>query len=424
MRMTDASLRSMRPQKKAYDVHADGRQGLIVRVYPNGAKSFRMRYTVNGLRDWWVMGEYGRVTLADAYDRHHSALREIAQGLNPREEHEKREAEAARLAHDAKLKKGITVRRVIAVWAFRYARHARKRPQEAVRLLKKYLGEPWAGIPLHTLRRENARKLLDGIVARNSKVMANRICALAEQAFTVAVQENKTEINPFLAFPPPGGAELPRERWLYREEVKRFWEALDDPKYNIRRRMALALRLVLVTAQRPGELTEARISEFDLKQRIWTIPPEHIKTEPKNSTKVHLVPLTDLAVELITELISLTGDRPCLLPSGRSKQQFDQPIHEKTLSHVLSDLVEGEGKKATLFGLPPFHPHDLRRTASTHMSKAGAPRLVIDKVLNHSDSSQGGIYDRNEFFKEKRQALTTWEGWLRDILAGKPEPEI
>ena len=259
-------------------------------------------------------------------------------------------------------------------------------------------------------------ELLDRIVARGAKVMSNRVRDLGKQVFMFAIDRDLVEINPFLGVRPPGGKERSRERWLDWHEIKVFWDALDVPEHRIMRRMALALRLILVTAQRPGEVAQARIEEFDLERRIWTIPPEHIKTEPKASTHVHLVPLSDLAVEIVQELIKLAGPRPCLFPNSRSIQNRERPIHEKTLSHILSDLVEG-GK---LFGLEPFKPHDLRRTASTHMSKLGIPRNpVIEKVLNHSDSSTGGIYDRNKYFPEKRDALTRWEAQLREIVSGK-----
>ena len=415
MRLTDASIRALKPQKTEYDRHADGRQGLVLRVRPNGSKSFRMRYSVNGTRAWWTLGEYPHITLKKAIDMHHQALREIAEGLDPKLEEKRRRDELAREAKRLRIG-AVTVRNVIAVWAWRHARRERKRPREAVKLLEKYLGEPWKNRPVRELRKKDAVELLDRIVARGAKVMANRVRDLGKQVFMFAIDQDLVEINPFLGVRPPGGKERSRERWLDWHEIKVFWDALENPEHRIVRRMALALRLILVTGQRPGEVAQARIAEFDLERRIWTIPPEHIKTEPRGSTHAHLVPLSDLAIEIIQELIKLAGPRPCLLPNSRSIQNRDRPLHEKTLSHVLSDLVEG-GK---LFGLEPFKPHDLRRTASTHMSKLGIPRNpVIEKVLNHSDSSTGGVYDRNKYFPEKRDALTRWEVQLREIVSGK-----
>ena len=71
MRFTDASIQALKPKETEYDRHADGRQGLVLRVRPNGSKSFRMRYSVNGTRGWWTLGEYPHITLKKAFDMHH-----------------------------------------------------------------------------------------------------------------------------------------------------------------------------------------------------------------------------------------------------------------------------------------------------------------------------------------------------------------
>ena len=56
----------------------------------------------------------------------------------------------------------------------------------------------------------------------------------------------------------------------------------------------------------------------------------------------------------------------------------------------------------------PATAHDLRRTAITEISKLGFNRLVQDRIANHVDNSVGGIYDRHDYMKEKRQALDAW----------------
>lgn len=423
MRMSDTWLRHAKPQQEPYDATIDGRKGLIVRVEITGLISFRLRYSRNGKRRWFVLGNYGRegLSLEAAYEMHRVALQDLSAGLDPKDEHERRVAEAAKAERRRKHVQGITIRNVIAEWGWHYARRQRKRPREALRLLKVNVGEPWKDRPIAELTRRDAVTLLDRIVARGSPVMANRIRDLSDQAFTFCVARELIDKNPFLGVPRPGGEETSSERWLTRDEVKTFWEALEAPEHKITHRLALGIRLILVTAQRPGEISAARISEFDLTKRVWTIPPEHIKTEPAGSTRAHLVPLNDLAIEIVKELAILAGERPCLLPGSKSVKQHDAPIDEKTLAHVLSDLVKKpKGGKPTLFGLEPFSPHDLRRTASTHMTTAGVTRFIVGKVLNHRDNEDTtAVYDRYEYWTEKQQALETWEKELRAILAGK-----
>src|SRR4029077_16982473 len=56
--------------------------------------------------------------------------------------------------------------------------------------------------------------------------------------------------------------------------------------------------------------------------------------------------------------------------------------------------------------LHDWNPHDLRRTAATVMARSGVPRFIIERVLNHRDSSVGGIYDRYCYTTERKEAVT------------------
>lgn len=437
MKMTTTWLESRRDArnrpKERYDETVDGREGLMVRVYPSGAVSFRFRYTSGGKRRVMLLGEFGKggLSLADAFDLHHQAQRELEKGLDPIEERRRRETEVEKVRQRQTAANAVTVRNVIAEWGWHWARRERKRPREAIRLLRVYL-KPWMGQPVQEKRRRDAIVLLDAIVARGSLVMANRIRDLANQAFTFCVARDLVSVNPFLGVPAPGGDEESKDRFLTRDEIKTVWRSLGAPKNGISPRLVLALKLILVTAQRPGEVIKARFDQFDLAESVWTIPPEVIKTvkKPKRRSKgkkargqraprAHIVPLTDLAIELLEELRTLAKERPCLLPA-RSKANPDGHIEEKGLAHALRDEIDE--KTGTLFGLEPFTPHDLRRTAATMMTALGIPRHPdVAKVLNHAEDEDDttGIYDQWTYWPQKQRALTVWETELRAITESK-----
>jgi integrase len=71
------------------------------------------------------------------------------------------------------------------------------------------------------------------------------------------------------------------------------------------------------------------------------------------------------------------------------------------------------------FGLAHFTPHDLRRTAASHMTRIGVPRLHVEKVLNHSTGDIAEVYDRHDYLPEKKAALEKWATHLEEIIAGK-----
>jgi integrase len=65
-----------------------------------------------------------------------------------------------------------------------------------------------------------------------------------------------------------------------------------------------------------------------------------------------------------------------------------------------------------------FVPHDLRRTAASHMTSMGISRLVVSKVLNHVESGITAVYDRHSYDAEKRAALDAWGRRVEEILTG------
>ena len=77
--------------------------------------------------------------------------------------------------------------------------------------------------------------------------------------------------------------------------------------------------------------------------------------------------------------------------------------------------------------MPPWWLHDLRRTVASGMARLGINLPVIEKVLNHSSGSFGGIvgvYQRHNFSDEKRRALERWGAHVADLVAGGPSQKV
>jgi integrase len=131
--------------------------------------------------------------------------------------------------------------------------------------------------------------------------MANRVAALLTQMFSFGVERGMLEATPFTSLPRPGGTEKSRNRKLDDREVRTFWKKLTSS--GLSAEVQIALKLILVTAQRPGEVALAARQEFDLERGIWTIPPERSK-----NGKPHPVPLSDLALSLLHHLRRRCGE--------------------------------------------------------------------------------------------------------------------
>jgi integrase len=426
---TPTWIKNLKPADSRQDFTEAGRPGFMLRVWPGGQKTFVFRYWRNEKASVMTLGQWPAMSLEEAHDEHVAARKQFVNGLDPIEEKER--AARAREAQEQRRRtvEGVTIRNVIAEWGWHWARRRRKRPREAIRLLKVHLAKPLAGKPAQDITKRDLVKAIDKVMARGSMVMANRLRDLFAQVFEFAASRDLIPSSPAAGLlRKPGGDEESRERSLSNDEVKTFWSAMEWPKTAISAQVRLGLKLILITAQRPGEVATARFDQFDVDERLWTIPADIAKNE-----REHYVPLTDLAVELIEQLRTLAKGRPHLLPSQQSKLKPNEPISERALSRALKNNHVGEANPK-LFGCEPFTPHDLRRTAATHITSLGIPRLHVSKVLNHltvpkvsnhadAASDTTAIYDRHHYWDEKKRALEVWETELRAIIAGK-KPKV
>jgi integrase len=414
----------------------------MVRVFPSGAVSFRFRYTSGGKRRVMVLGEFGpgSLSLADAFDQHHQAQREIERGLDPIEERKKRQ-DAEQRAREERSGTG-TVADLVEQFVHRKLRaerwddarggwvrdeknktKARKRPDAAAALLgyfdterprrktqKATLISAYGKINARDLTKRQLIAFLDEIVDRGAPVSANRTHALLKQLFDWAAAKDLVPASPMAGIERPGGDESPRDRVLTADEIKAFWMKLADA--DMAQPTRLALKLLLVTAQRRGELTFAKWSHFDLDSKLWTIPVELLKTSHARRTKPepHAVPLSPLALDLIGQLKELTGDGIYVLPAHVDKK--------KTRSYSERVLSRAVRQNEDHFGIAHFTPHDLRRTAASFMTKIGVPRLHVEKVLNHSTGDIAEVYDRHDYQPEKRAALERWGEHLSNLVQG------
>jgi integrase len=209
-----------------------------------------------------------------------------------------------------------------------------------------------------------------------------------------------------------------RDRVLSDDELRAIWDAADmSNALGFGQAYAIVIRLCMVTGQRRAEVAEATLSEFDLEQRTWLIPSERRKTN-----RAHMVPLSDMAVDLIRDALALrrNSNSAFLFPSPRSVS--DAPVSSDVASRCFAALAEYAGVENARL-------HDLRRSCATCLTseRIGVPRHTVSQVLGHHDSAGGAaatsVYDRHSYLPQKRQALDAWAALLAEIVSGTPRPE-
>ena len=397
MRFTDRGIATLKPKAARYEVWEVGRTGFGVRVAPSGRRSWVFMYRFNGKARRMTLGSYPSVGLADARVMLAEAKRKLASGVDPGFE--------AVQAHQAE-RRAETVEDLIDEYLEKWARPRKRSADEDERCLMKDVLPYWGHRKAKSITRRDVIVLLDRVVDRGAPIMANRLLAVIQRMFGFAVDRDILEANPCIYVKAPG-KEATRDRVLNDNEIATFWRALDNA--GMSGQVRLALKLQLVTAQRRGEIIEADWSEFDLSNHVWTIAA----SRSKNGV-AHTVPLSPLALELLETIRVMGGGSKWAFPSPKGG---DRPITRRAVNHALS------GNRDVL-GVGNVTTHDLRRSAASHMTALGIPRLVVSKVLNHSDRSVTAVYDRHSYNQEKRHALDAWGSRLQEIIFDDADSKV
>ena len=282
-------------------------------------------------------------------------------------------------------------------------RHAKPRKRswkEDARILGKYVPKSWKHEPASSITRRQVRDLVEGL-AETAPIMANRVLACLRKVFNWALGRELIEANPCAGIERPA-AEHQRDRVLSPDEIRRLWKALDDEDPPT----AALFRLYLLTAARGYELRTMRWEDVDLESGWWTIPAERSKNR-----LAHRVPLSPLAVLILWDLQARATKSPWVF-SSTGPEGYRVSIQKAALRVRAASRVD-------------FTPHDLRRTAASHLTgELKISRLVVSKLLNHVERGVTAIYDRASYDQEKRQAVDKLARYLKAIVAAKPTEKV
>ena len=390
--LTDMKLQRYTP-KGGRGILWDG-GGLGIRI---GEKKWTwvFRYSFDGKRALITIGIYPAMTLKDARAKASKAALDVEHGINPGAV--KKEAKAERKA-------APTVADFIEEFYDRKLKGTRS-GKERKRLLTYDVLPKLGHKKMIDVTRRDITDLLDDIEDR-APIVRNRVYSVMHLMFKTAIKRCVIEASPCTDFDKV--AETHRERVLTDEEIKLLWAALDtnNKAVDIYVVTKLALKMILLTGQRPGEIRGMAQDELDLEAKIWTIPSGRMK-----SKTAHRVPLTDMALELIEQARAYSGDSLFIFTAHK-----DKPITSNALPKALRRHWEKE------IGLPEAAtPHDLRRTVRTRLAELGVEDTIAERVLAHKLQGLLKVYNHYAYDKEKRGALEAWERKLR-LIVGLDKP--
>ncbi|EIJ33547.1 tyrosine-type recombinase/integrase [Thiothrix nivea] len=367
-------------------------KGLYLRVYPTGRKAFIHRY--------WLKGKERLYTLGLPELTAKSTEREIAGALSKARALVAEQKAQAQDGIDPAIERNLKAHKVATMPTIEqfadtyinlYAKARKKSWETDRRYLARDVVPILGSLPLDKVGRGHVVALLDKKQEAGAMVARNRLISLLSKFFNYAIERGHITANPAAGI--KRTKETSVERTLNDAEIRFLWEQTGD-KTQLEPSTALAIRMVLITGQRPGEV--AAMHESQLQGDVW-------RMEDTKNGLAHSVPLSPMALEIIGQA----------RPHARNGVLFPNLKGE-----VMAGTIMPRAMKRMDWPDKPATPHDLRRTCLTGLGAMGFNRLVQDKVANHKDRTIGGVYDRYDYMAEKRQALEAWGRKLDAILNG------
>lgn len=368
--------------------------GLYLICQPTGAKSWAVRYRAGGRTRKHTLGRYPGVDLANARELARRALIAIASGRDPAAE----KVEARRVAGDSAEPAHDRFDAAASLFIERYAKANTKEKswRESERLIATHVLPLWRARRVQEIAKRDVVELMDTIVDRGAPVSANRTLAVIRRMFGWLIERGVIVANPCAGVRAPT-VEKSRDRVLSDEELRAILRACD----GLNEPFGALVKLLALTAQRRDEIGQMAWREVDLDARIWIIPKERAK-----NGIAHDVPLSDPAVNVLKSIRRIAGHRGLVFTTTGETPVSGFSKVKKRLDTAVPDA-------------PPWVLHDLRRSAASGMARLGINLPVIEKVLNHTSGSFGGvagIYQRHKFSDEKRVALETWAAHVQALV--------
>jgi len=268
----------------------------------------------------------------------------------------------------------------------------------------------FGNLKLTEITHEDLRALTDAIVERGAPATAVHAREIVYQVYRWAIERGQKVENPAELVRPASIAKFaPRDRALTPEEIGLMYQYLE--RVGTSPSIRAAVKLLLLTMVRKSELTNARWSEINFSEALWTIPKERMKRR-----NPHLVFLSRQAMDLLVALKTFAGGSEYVLPS---RYDPSAPMSSATLNQVMKltyQLAQKDGKPLGKFG-----PHDLRRTASTLLHEAGYNSDWIEKCLAHEQRGVRAIYNKAEYREQRWQMLQDWADMI-DQWKKAPKP--
>jgi integrase len=380
-RLTDRSVRAIKPEAAAFAVWDTYQRGLVIRVQPTGQRAWKFVYS-RGRPRWFHIGD-AAIGVDEARKIAAEVMVEVARGKDP--------------VAEKRAERGSGTFGELAVrYVEEYAKRKNKSWRQADALVQRHLIPRWGKLDMKSITRADVRAAVGRI---ESPSVANQVRLAASAIFTWGTKQELVTVNPCRGV--DGNKMQSRDRVLSDGELPRFWAAFDSAGLV----RSSALKTILLTGQRPGEVSHMRREH--LVDGWWEMPGEPDRKLEWPGTKngeSHRVWLPEIVQEIVAEV---DDGRGFVFGGKRPVAGLDGAMRK-----ICTELRVNE--KAT--------PHDLRRTHGTMVTRLGFGRDAMNRIQNHREGGIASVYDRHEYADENKKVMEAVARHIVALAEGRPAP--
>lgn len=395
--LTDIAVKKAESRDKPYKIADSG--GLHLFVSPSGGKLWRLRYAIAGKEKLLSFGPYPQVTLAQARAARDEAKATLRTGRDP---------SLGKKLRKAASKSGAgSFADVARDWhAVNESRWTRDHAERVLISLEEDVFSHLGGLHVKDITAADVLATLRLVEDRGAKDTARRLRQRVSAVFEFAIGSGLVAFDP-AAMVKKSMAPLNKGRQPAVTDLEKAREMLSRAESEAAQPVTkLALRILALTAVRPGTLSTTPWSEWWPIGDVWRIPAERMKLalhHKEDEGRDHLAPLSRQAIEAIEALRQISGRGPLAFPNTRHPHK---PMSENAMGYLLNRA-----------GYHGHHvPHGWRSTFSTVMNERfPADRAIIDLMLAHIPKDNvERAYNRALHLERRRELAQLWADLILD----------
>jgi integrase len=386
--LNERLIQSLKAPQTKHKIYWDEKIiGLGFRITNNNAKSFVLRYVINGRERKYTIGNYPQLSTTAARDMATKLKGEIAKGNDP--------LEAKQANYKTPTFKDLAIEYIKTSQSTKRA----KTISEYQSMLTNHILPKFGNQKLNSITKKDIEKLHNSL--KEMPYRANRILQLLSSMFNLAISWDWMENNP--AKDAKKFKEDRRHRFLSDNEIAKLIEALNQQQNKAN---ANIIKLILLTGSRKGEVFSARWQDFDFENGVW-IKPASLTKQNKTSH----IPLNKEALQILEEMKKNIIKDENFTPSKEEQIISNQTYlfyNPRTKTHI-GDIKRFWKNICQTAQIKNARIHDLRHTFASILVNSGIGLEVIGKLVGHSNAKTTQRYAHliNDTLKQATEVFGT-----------------